>query len=114
METPLDVYTIILPDVKYQDMLLLTKFMYGGEVTVPLKQLGTLQDLIQLLGLEPGHGNGKFLIENIHDKSITVPGGTKVTVVGPPSGPSSRLGSKSPSGEGVDMGVHVSLKILHN
>jgi hypothetical protein len=96
METQLDVYTIILPEVKYQDMLLLTKFMYGGEVTVPLKQLGTLQDLIQLLQLEPGHGNsGKFLVENVHDKSITVPGGTKVTVVGPPSGPS----SKSPSAD---------------
>src|SRR5581483_8548997 len=93
METPQDTYTIILPEVKYQDMLLLTKFMYGGEVTVPLKQLGTLQDLIQLLQLEPGHGNGKFLIENIHDKSITIPG-TKVTVVGPPSTPSSRHGSK--------------------
>lgn len=92
METPLDTYTIILPEVKYQDMLLLTKFMYGGEVTVPLKQLGTLQDLIQLLQLEPGHGNsGKFLVENVHEK-IPVPGGTKVTIVGPPSG-----SSKSPS-----------------
>jgi hypothetical protein len=57
-------------------------------VTVPLKQLGTLQDLIQLFQLDPGHANGKFVIENIQDKSITVPGGTKVTVVGPPSGPS--------------------------
>ncbi|OXA46622.1 Transcription factor Ken 1 [Folsomia candida] len=35
MEIPLDVYTIILPD-----MLVLAEFMYGGEVTVPLQQLG--------------------------------------------------------------------------
>jgi len=89
-------YTILLPDVKYTDMVLLIKFIYGGEVTVPLKQLGTLQDLIQLLQLDPGHANnGKFMIENINDKSIAFGGaGVTMTVVGPPP-PSTSCSSAS-------------------
>ena len=87
-----DTYTILIPEVKYNDMLLLIRFIYGGEVTVPLKQLGTLQDLIQLLQLDPGHVNGKFVIENIQEKGISLSGGaTAVTVVGAPSPGSSSL-----------------------
>lgn len=66
-------------------MLLLIRFMYGGEVTVPLKQLGDLQDLIQLLQLDPGHVNGKFVIENTHDKTITANIPATITVVSPPT-----------------------------
>ncbi|CAG7836446.1 unnamed protein product [Allacma fusca] len=90
--TTSDTYTILIPEVKYNDMLLLVRFIYGGEVTVPLKQLGTLQDLIQLLQLDPGHVNGKFVIENIQEKGISLSGGaTAVTVVGAPSPGSSNL-----------------------
>jgi len=78
--TPTDQYTLLVPDIKYSDMLLLVKFMYGGEVTVPLKQLGDLQDLIQLLQLDPGgipsasgsSSGGKFVIENIQDSGAPV------------------------------------------
>lgn len=82
-------HTILMPDVKYNDMLLLVRFIYGGEVTVPLKQLGTLQELIQVLQLDPGHASGKFVFENI-DKSGIVFGGspstsTTATVVSSPT-----------------------------
>jgi len=85
-----DQHTIVIPDIKYDDMLLLVRFMYGGEVTVPLKQLGDLQDLIQLLQLDPGHVNGKFVIENTHDKSITANIPATITVVSPPTAQSHR------------------------
>jgi hypothetical protein len=80
-----DQHTLVIPDIKYADMLLLVRFMYGGEVTVPLKQLGDLQDLIQLLQLDPGHVNGKFVIENTHDKTITANIPATITVVSPPN-----------------------------
>jgi len=104
-----DTYTVILPDVKYTDMLLLVQFIYGGEVKGSLKQLSTLQDLIQLLQLDPGHLNGKFVIENIDSKSFSLSGTgvtTSVTVVGPPPPPA------IPSSSGaVTVSVPVALPI---
>ena len=115
-----DLYTIMMPDIKYNDMLLLVRFIYGGEVTVPLKQLGDLQDLIQLLQLDPGHVNGKFVIENIQDKSI-LPGtsiSATITVVSPPSTsiPNSALPNSPRNTVSENIGslpIHVSDRALY-